>query len=202
MSSVRAALPHRPGAALQQIAQGVIEQKSFGATLHCWMYPAIPWLSLHCSVCWLHTPLEALCHKQKNDQQLREIRGVVGHDLHQWRGGDLNSQPRAYESPALPLSYLAVSMRWCDGHYIQKVAGVNGRPARAWWGRCLCNLAAGLTRRAASGCFAHTQAVSWAAACRNRPVSGWPGKRRTNRPALARAIHSSACGRMAATSQP
>gem|GEM_PF-5771297 len=25
----------------------------------------------------------------------------------EWRGGDLNSQPRAYESPALPLSYLA-----------------------------------------------------------------------------------------------
>ena len=25
-----------------------------------------------------------------------------------WRGGDLNSRPRAYESPALPLSYLAM----------------------------------------------------------------------------------------------
>ena len=24
-----------------------------------------------------------------------------------WRGADLNRQPRAYESPALPLSYLA-----------------------------------------------------------------------------------------------
>ena len=28
----------------------------------------------------------------------------------QWRGADLNRQPRAYESPALPLSYLANSL--------------------------------------------------------------------------------------------
>src|SRR4051812_32377314 len=27
--------------------------------------------------------------------------------LVRWRGGDSNSRPRAYESPALPLSYLA-----------------------------------------------------------------------------------------------
>ena len=50
---------------------------------------------------------QALCHKQQSDQQLPTFCGAVGHDLHQWRGGDLNSQPRAYESPAPPLSYLA-----------------------------------------------------------------------------------------------
>jgi hypothetical protein len=33
-----------------------------------------------------------------------------GQAANQWRGADLNRQPRAYESPALPLSYLANSL--------------------------------------------------------------------------------------------
>src|SRR5438093_1462119 len=32
---------------------------------------------------------------------------ILDHACIWWRGGDLNSRPRAYESPALPLSYLA-----------------------------------------------------------------------------------------------
>src|SRR3954471_12347134 len=31
------------------------------------------------------------------------------HSVNRWRGADLNCRPRAYESPALPLSYLALS---------------------------------------------------------------------------------------------
>ena len=46
-----------------------------------------------------------------------------------WRGMDLNHQPRAYESPALPLSYLAGlggRFQVRDRHYMRKVEGVNG----------------------------------------------------------------------------
>src|SRR5215213_11939042 len=41
-----------------------------------------------------------------------------GLSRHFWcRGGDLDSRPRAYESPALPLSYLGMLARFATPHW-------------------------------------------------------------------------------------